>query len=148
MVAPQSDAAAAAAGGSAGSTAPKGHSKKVRFGGAQPAAEDMDLDEEVAALTADPAKLTAPIRSVQDKFELLPAFLKVRGLVRQHIDSFDYFINHEIKKIVRAKANQTVRSESDPNFYLRWAPDAAALTLTVSQSLRRIAICGHADGAA
>ena len=139
MVAPRSDAAAAA-GGSAGSTAPKGHSKKVRFGGVQPAAEDMDLDKEVAALTADPTKLTAPIRSVQDKFELLPAFLKVRGLVRQHIDSFDYFINHEIKKIVRAKANQTVRSESDPNFYLRWpkqccCPDSGSVTRLVPRCI-------------
>lgn len=57
----------------------------------------------------------------QDKFELLPAFLKVRGLVRQHIDSFNYFINHEIKKIVRAKGNERVVSDSDPNFYLRFA---------------------------
>lgn len=39
--------------------------------------------------------------------------------MRQHIDSFDYFINHEIKKIVRAKGNERVVSDSDPNFYLR-----------------------------
>ena len=75
------------------------------------------VDDE--CLTADPAKLTAPIKSVEDKFELLPAFLKVRGLVRQHIDSFNYFINHEIKKIVRAKGNERVVSDTDPNFYLR-----------------------------
>lgn len=124
MVAPKADAAAGSSGG--GPPAPKGQ-KKVHFG--EPAAAtdgraDMDVDADVAALTADPAKLTAPIKSVQDKFELLPAFLKVRGLVRQHIDSFDYFINHEIKQIVRAKANHMVRSESDPNFYLRWASAA------------------------
>ena len=44
---------------------------------------------------------------------------QVRGLVKQHIDSFNYFINHEIKKIVRAKGNERVTCDSDPNFYLR-----------------------------
>ncbi len=28
----------------------------------------------------------------EDKWHLVPAFLRVRGLVRQHIDSFDHFI--------------------------------------------------------
>jgi len=53
----------------------------------------------------------------QDKFQLLPAFLQVRGLVKQHIDSFNYFINHEIKKIV--KANERVTCDTDPNFFLK-----------------------------
>ncbi|PIK44762.1 putative DNA-directed RNA polymerase III subunit RPC2-like, partial [Apostichopus japonicus] len=53
-----------------------------------------------------------------DKWKLLPAFLKVRGLVRQHIDSFNYFINVEIKKIM--KANERVTSDADPNFYLKY----------------------------
>jgi DNA-directed RNA polymerase III subunit RPC2 len=69
------------------------------------------------ALHGDPAKLTQPIKSVQDKFQLLPAFLQVRGLVKQHIDSFNYFINHEIKKIV--KANEKVTCDTDPNFFLK-----------------------------
>ena len=34
----------------------------------------------------------------QDKWNLLPAFLKVKGLVKQHIDSFNYFVDHEIKE--------------------------------------------------
>lgn len=77
------------------------------------------IDAADACLTADPSKLTAPIGSVKDKFELLPAFLKVRGLVRQHIDSFNYFINHDIKKIVQAPGNERLGIDSDPNFYLR-----------------------------
>ena len=41
------------------------------------------LDAEAKALDAeaklhDSAKLTAPIKSIQDKYELLPAFLKVQ----------------------------------------------------------------------
>eukprot|EP00955_Chlamydomonas_euryale_P015763 168655-Chlamydomonas_euryale.AAC.2 len=71
------------------------------------------------ALTGDPSKLTAPIKRVEDKFQLLPAFLQVRGLVKQHLDSYNYFINHEIKKIVHA--NERVTCDTDPNFYLRYA---------------------------
>ena len=70
-------------------------------------------------LLKDPKKLTAPIKTVEEKYELLPAFLKVRGLVKQHIDSFNYFIDHEIKKIVRAKGNVKLTIDADPNFYLK-----------------------------
>jgi DNA-directed RNA polymerase III subunit RPC2 len=62
-------------------------------------------------------QLFEPIKRVEDKFQLLPAFLKVRGLVKQHLDSFNYLINHEIKKIV--SANEKVTCDTDPNFYLR-----------------------------
>lgn len=68
----------------------------------------------------DASKLTAPVKSVKDKYELLPAFLKVRGLVRQHIDSFNYFINHEMNKIIKAKGNERVTCDTDPNFYLKY----------------------------
>lgn len=37
--------------------------------------EDQQLHD---ALYSDPAKLTQPINTVEDKFQLLPAFLKVR----------------------------------------------------------------------
>lgn len=70
-------------------------------------------------LTSDPNKLTEPIKRVEDKFQLLPAFLKVRGLVKQHIDSFNYLINHDIKKIVMA--NEKVTCDTDPNFFLKCA---------------------------
>ncbi|CAI5930828.1 unnamed protein product [Closterium sp. NIES-64] len=68
----------------------------------------------------DPAKLTAPIKSAVDKFALLPAFLKVRGLVKQHVDSFNYFVNCDIKKIIHAKANERVTCDTDSNFYLKY----------------------------
>lgn len=60
---------------------------------------------------------------MSDKYELLPAFLKMRGLVRQHIDSFNYLINHDIKKIIKAKANEKVTCDIDPNFFLRCVRD-------------------------
>ncbi|KOX67898.1 DNA-directed RNA polymerase III subunit RPC2 [Melipona quadrifasciata] len=64
------------------------------------------------------AKYNNVIKHIQDKWKLVPAFLKGRGLVKQHIDSFNYFINVEIKKIV--KANEKVLSDADPLFYIKY----------------------------
>ncbi|XP_065867550.1 DNA-directed RNA polymerase III subunit 2 [Euphorbia lathyris] len=66
----------------------------------------------------DKQNLTAPIKSAVDKFQLIPEFLKVRGLVKQHLDSFNYFVNIGIKKIVRA--NDRIVSTVDPGIYLRF----------------------------
>ncbi|OSX57976.1 hypothetical protein POSPLADRAFT_1185402 [Postia placenta MAD-698-R-SB12] len=62
--------------------------------------------------------LTDPIKSVEDKWLLLPAFLKVKGLVKQHIDSFNYFVDVDIKNIL--KANNKVTSDVDPRFWLKY----------------------------
>jgi len=50
-----------------------------------------------AALLRDPATLTAPVSTLRDKYELLPAFLAVRGLVKQHIDSFNYLVEQDVR---------------------------------------------------
>ncbi|KAF7240630.1 DNA-directed RNA polymerase III subunit RPC2, partial [Varanus komodoensis] len=63
-----------------------------------------------------PEQAAAPVNTVEEKWRLLPAFLKVKGLVKQHIDSFNYFINVEIKKIM--KANEKITSDADPMWYL------------------------------
>ncbi|KAL8222019.1 UNVERIFIED_CONTAM: DNA-directed RNA polymerase III subunit RPC2 [Gekko kuhli] len=65
-----------------------------------------------------PEHLAAPVNTVEEKWRLLPAFLKVKGLVKQHIDSFNYFINVEIKKIM--KANEKITSDADPMWYLKY----------------------------
>jgi DNA-directed RNA polymerase beta subunit len=44
--------------------------------------------------------------------------LKVKGLVKQHIDSFNFFVEHEIKDIV--KANKRVGSDVDGCFFLEF----------------------------
>ena len=62
--------------------------------------------------------LARPIRSVDDKWRLIPAFIQTRGLVRQHVDSFNYFIDEDLKQIVRA--NSEVRCDADPYFYLKY----------------------------
>ena len=53
----------------------------------------------------------------QDKWKLVPDYLKTQGLASEHIISFNYFVNHEIKDIV--KANNKVVSNMDPSFYIR-----------------------------
>ncbi len=55
---------------------------------------------------------------IQEKWKLVPAFLKTKGLVKQHLDSFNYFINVDMKKIV--KANEKIFSSVDPNFYFKY----------------------------
>lgn len=42
----------------------------------------------------------------------------MRGLVKQHIDSFNHFMNVEIKKIV--EANCVVTSDVDPSFIVQY----------------------------
>ena len=34
--------------------------------------------------------LTEPVKAIEDKWLLLPAYLQVKGLVKQHIDSVSY----------------------------------------------------------
>ncbi|GAW01607.1 beta and beta-prime subunits of DNA dependent RNA-polymerase [Lentinula edodes] len=62
--------------------------------------------------------LTDPIKTVEDKWLLLPAFLKVKGLVKQHTDSFNYFVDVDIKNVV--KANNKITSDVDPRFWLKY----------------------------
>ncbi|XP_012254672.2 DNA-directed RNA polymerase III subunit RPC2 [Athalia rosae] len=63
-------------------------------------------------------KIQKVAKHIEDKWKLVPAFLKGKGLVKQHIDSFNYFINVEIKKIV--KANEKVLSDADSLFYVKY----------------------------
>lgn len=55
---------------------------------------------------------------MSDYSELVTSFIKQKGLVRQHIASYNYFIKHDIKNII--KANQIVDSDVDPTFYLKY----------------------------
>lgn len=62
--------------------------------------------------------LTDPINTARDKWNLLPAFLRVKGLVKQHIDSYNYFTDVELKKIVQA--NSLVVSDANPSKYVEF----------------------------
>lgn len=63
-------------------------------------------------------KLTDPINTARDKWNLLPAFLRVKGLVKQHIDSYDYFTDVELKKIV--EANSLIVSDANNKKWVRF----------------------------
>ena len=49
---------------------------------------------------------------------MLPAFLKVKGLVKQHIDSYNYLVEVQLKKIV--ESSSIIRSDIDHNFYIKF----------------------------
>lgn len=59
-----------------------------------------------------------PVKTSEDKWLLLPAFLKTKGIFKQHINSFNHFIDVEIKQIVLA--NSRIDSDVDPNFWLEF----------------------------
>ncbi|TPX39951.1 DNA-directed RNA polymerase [Synchytrium endobioticum] len=63
-------------------------------------------------------KITDPINTAEDKWRLLPAFLQTKGLIKQHIDSYNYFVQTELKKIMLA--NQRIESDVDSRFYLKF----------------------------
>ncbi|CAG9318227.1 POLR3B [Blepharisma stoltei] len=58
--------------------------------------------------------------SHQEQNLLIPAFLQLRGLVKQHIDSYDYFLTTDIKQIVSSPSNCCVLSDYNPDFYLKY----------------------------
>lgn len=63
---------------------------------------------------------SSPEGATSNKYELIPAFLRARGLVKQHIESFNWLVQSEMKKIVAAKNNQLVKCDADPLFYLKY----------------------------
>lgn len=62
--------------------------------------------------------LTDPIDTPRDKWNLVPAFLKVKGLVKQHIDSYNDFIEVQLKKII--ESSSTIRSDVDHQFFIKF----------------------------
>ena len=62
--------------------------------------------------------MTDEINTAKDKWNLLPCILKVKGLVKQHLDSYNYFVDVDLKKII--KANELVLSDVDPEFYVKY----------------------------
>ncbi len=69
----------------------------------------------------------------------------MRGLVKQHIESFNYFMDHELKKIVCAKANEKVVSALDPQCFVQYVANALLHPLAVSlQQLETFCNAQHA----
>lgn len=53
-----------------------------------------------------------------DSYALISRLFEGNGIVKQHIESFNYFINNDIKHIV--EANNIIDSDIDPNFFLSY----------------------------
>lgn len=104
-------------------------SNSVTFEDQKPAKKPTDSFDELLQTYYKGKHLTDSISTAEDKWTLLPAFLKVKGLVKQHIDSFNYFVDVELKKIV--KANERVVSDVDPQFFLRYCFPLGSLLVPV-----------------
>lgn len=55
--------------------------------------------------------------------------------MKQHIESFDYLINVDMKSIVRAQVNQYVRSDQDPTFYLKYLDVRVAMPKVIEDCI-------------
>lgn len=55
---------------------------------------------------------------LQEKWSLIPSFLKTKGIFNQHIASFNYFVDIDIRNIIQA--NNKVFSDTYTEFYLKF----------------------------
>lgn len=105
---------------------------------------EMESDEAFEQLLQPEYKgkgLTDQINTADDKWNLLPAFLKVKGLVKQHLDSFNYFVDVDLKKII--KANELVLSDVDPEFYLKYLDIRVGHKSTSSPGTKEVILPPH-----
>lgn len=115
-------ATGADAAGPAATGADAGGSAAPGAGAGGPAARGAEAVDFVRDFAKDELfgglPLHEPIKRIEDKWKLVPAFLQVKGLVKQHIDSYNYFIDVEMKKIMLA--NEKIDSDIDPTFYFKY----------------------------
>lgn len=110
--------------------------KKQQAAGVQEAPDTTIKDE----APIDQENLFKPVKPIEEKWQLLPIFLKAKGIVRQHIDSFNYFINVDMKKIV--KANDKVVTEADPGFYFKYTNITVGKP-TVDEDMTQMSVSPH-----
>ncbi|KAA8496235.1 DNA-directed RNA polymerase III subunit RPC2 [Porphyridium purpureum] len=78
----------------------------------------FETDPNAFGKNVDLEHAARPIKWADEKWKLLPSMLEARGLVSQHIDSFNYLVSTEIKNIIRA--NEKVTSDADAGFYVKF----------------------------
>ena len=61
-----------------------------------------------------------PKSDTLSKSDLIPSFLSLKSLYKQHIDSFSHLLNHDLPLIILSKHNRRITSDIDPNFYLQY----------------------------
>jgi DNA-directed RNA polymerase III subunit RPC2 len=63
-------------------------------------------------------ELAAPVQDLSTKWKLIPLYLRAQPLIRHHIASFNYFVDKELRQIVRW--NGYVTSEASSNWFLKY----------------------------
>jgi DNA-directed RNA polymerase III subunit RPC2 len=91
--------------------------------------------EDFARELYDEKKINKPANTIDEKWKLLPAFLRTRGLVKQHIDSYNYLINKELRHIL--EANKEVRCEADPTWFLEYTDIRVGTPSVVENTMDR-----------
>ncbi|EGD75318.1 RNA polymerase II [Salpingoeca rosetta] len=87
-------------------------------GGSERDVVNESTDELLHHMHKDADNVAHPINNIEDKWRLLPSFLQLKGLVRQHVDSFNHFVEIDIHNIV--KANSKIVSDVNPRVYLEY----------------------------
>ncbi|KAI0986607.1 hypothetical protein GJ496_007640 [Pomphorhynchus laevis] len=64
------------------------------------------------------ADKTSKNKLLSERWQLIPSFIACRGLMKQHVKSYNHFVNYELGQIV--KANGKLLCDSVPSFYLKY----------------------------
>lgn len=59
-----------------------------------------------------------PLSHQPTKNKLIRSLYGLQGFAKQHIDSFDEFVNYRIAEIITSKLNRRVVSDSVPSFWM------------------------------
>ncbi|KAK1933437.1 putative DNA-DIRECTED RNA polymerase BETA SUBUNIT [Babesia divergens] len=68
----------------------------------------------------DVSRDAAPVSDIKDKWRILPCYMGMRGIARQHINSYNNFVQREIKEIVNAPSNKMLKSDACKKFYIEF----------------------------
>lgn len=82
--------------------------------------DKKDYEDNLDAEMYQEQKVNAPIKNINEKWKLIPSFLRLRGLFKQHIDSFNYFINVQMKNMVRENNEIRCDNPSHRDFFMRF----------------------------
>lgn len=75
----------------------------------------------------DPTPILNPLADPAIKNKLIRSLYGLQGFAKQHIDSFDEFVNYRMTDIITSKMNRRVISDSVPTFWMEYQAIRVAL---------------------
>ncbi|KAK2195923.1 bifunctional DNA-directed RNA polymerase [Babesia duncani] len=72
------------------------------------------------AYNGDPNAYATSVKDIKEKWRILPFYMGIRGIARQHINSYNNFVLREIKEIMNAPSNKVIRTDLDKNFFVEF----------------------------